>query len=169
MKFRPAVVLIFSAACIAGCAQAPQPGEITTGSILPSLPSTVSELLPSAQSLLPSLPASSTPNKPERIGANLYRISTDDRRIDDTTQRENYALLRAAEVTKNVGATHFIVVNASGPSSVVVSPAQPQLSTMIRTLRLERGAEPPIGAVSADEMVHFFGPAFGREAGKLPS
>ena len=132
---------------VAGCAQGNLPGAISTGSILPSLP---------------SLSTSSTPRKPERIGVNLYRVTVSDRRFDDPIQRENYALLRAAETAKAAGASHFIVVNASQPGATA------EIPTMIRVLQLEPGAEPPIGAVSADEIIHFFGPNFARTSQPAP-
>ena len=119
------------------------------------------QLIPSAGSLVPSWGTSSRPRAPERISGNLYRVYAGDRQIEDPIQRENYALLRAAESTKQVGATHFVVVNA--PEGLPQQPTPPS-SALIRVLQLETGAEPPVGAIAADEIIHFFGPAFGRAA-----
>lgn len=155
---------------VTGCAQLNEPGGgITTGSIiLPSLPSLpdASSLLPSGSTILPSPSIGSTQRRPERIGGNLYRVAANDRNIDDPIQRENYALLRAAETAKAAGASHFIVVNASqqGAPAGLAAGASGDISTLIRVLQLEPGAEPPIGAVAADEIIHFFGPAFERKS-----
>lgn len=146
-------------AALAGCAQAPSLGDITTGSILPSLPS-ASSILPSQAALMPSLSANSLAKGPQRISGNLYRIDATDRRLDDPVHRENYALLRAAESTKQLGASHFIVVNAP-PGDVRLSTSG-QASGMIRIFNVEPGAAPPTGAIAADEMIHFFGPGFDR-------
>lgn len=154
------VVSALLALGIAACSSAPS-GGIVTG----SLPSLGNASLPSVGGLLPSMPASGTPIKPERVGSNLYRISTADRRIQDPIQRENYALLRAAESTREVGGTHFIVVNTGNRSGLQTSglagSAEP--GTLIRVFDMSPGTEPPIGAIDAAEIVHFFGPNFGRE------
>lgn len=144
---------------MAGCSSAPPDGVITG-----SLPGFSAPSLPAVSALLPS-PPSAVPAKPERVGSNLYRISVADRRIDDHIQRENYALLRAAESTRELGATHFVVVNtgaqSGAPTSGLGAAAEP--GTLIRVFALPAGAEPPIGAIEAAEIVHFFGPNFGRE------
>lgn len=163
MFIRTKLALIVAGLALAGCAAGPQPGDVTTGSLLPSMPSLPSlPALPSAGSLLPSMAgASSAPRPAERVSGNLYRVLPDGRRIDDPIQRENYALLRAAEATQWAGGTHFIVVNATGQAG----PGRTGVPGMlIRILRLDSGGGPelPIGAVAAEEMVHFFGPSFGR-------
>jgi hypothetical protein len=169
MRARVPLALI-ACGTLLGCALGP-PGEGQSlgGLSLPSLPS-ISSLLPSSDAL-PSLSPSNEPRKPERIGTSLYRVVASDRRFDDDVQRENYALLRAAETTKEAGGTHFIVVNGgnhpAGSGSQGLGSA-PALGTLIRVLRLERGTEPPIGAVDADEIIHFFGPSFGRTEEQTP-
>lgn len=102
----------------------------------------------------------------ERIGANLYRVPASDRRIDDTIARENYAMLRAAETARAAGATHFIIVKAGDVSAQTV----PTISSLtgsttdygayVRVVTVAPGTEAPIGAIAADEIIHFFGPQF---------
>ena len=139
---------------LSACAQLPSASDISTGSILPALPS--------AASLGPSLTTSNGPRKPERVSGNLYRIDASDRKFDDTIQRENYGLLRAAESAKEVGGTHFIAVN----SSEGAAPSQPgnaaasQSTSLIRVFRLDPDMTPPMGAISVNEIIHFFGPNF---------
>jgi hypothetical protein len=139
---------------VGACAQLPSASDITTGSILPALPS--------AASLVPSLTTSTEPRKPERVSGNLYRIDASDRKFDDAIQRENYGLLRAAESAKDVGGTHFIVVansEASDPSAPRTSGTS-QPTGLIRVFRLDPDMTPPMGAISVNEIIHFFGPNF---------
>ncbi len=147
VEFRTSVV----AACsilLAACAQGDGPSDLTTGTILQSLP---------------ALAPASGPRAPERISGNLYRVDASDKRIEDRVQRENYTLLRAAESARQLGASHFIVVDAapSAGTRTIGNPDRGQ-SALIRVLELAQGAEPPMGAISADEIIHFFGPSFGR-------
>jgi hypothetical protein len=156
----PIAIALVVAGCVAGCATSPS-GGIVTGS-LPALPT---PSLPSLGGLQPSTSTGAGATRPERVGSNLYRISTAGPRIDDRIQRENYALLRAAESTREVGATHFVVVNTGSrietETTSLGSPADP--GTLIRVFNLPPGEEPPIGAIQAAEIVQFFGPNFGRE------
>jgi len=153
------LAIVMCATSLSACAVGSGPGEMSTGSIFPALPS-----LPSASSLMPNFGGSSGSQRPERISGNLYRVYTNDRRLDDSVQRENYALLRAAEGAKEVGGTHFIVVNANQAGvDVGSSTAGSSTSgTFIRVLSLEAGSQPPAGAIAANEIIHFFGPTFGR-------
>ena len=157
---------------LSACALAPpQDGEAPSGFKLPSFPS-VSALLPSADSIIPTLPSNTEPQKSQPVGANLYRVKIDDRRIADSVQRENYALLRAAETTKEAGGTHFIVV--SGGNTLAAYGGRglgsaPDLGALIRVVKVVPGAEAPMGAVAADEIIHFFGPAFGRSPEGSPT
>lgn len=169
MARRRNVAGLVCAAALGACGIAPEGGGITTGSILPSLPA-----LPSAGSLAASLAQPTGPRAPQRISANLYRVDAGDQRLADQIQRENYTLLRAAESTRHVGATHFIVVNAPQGAAPhdVRNPDRGQTTALIRVLELEPGSEPPMGAISADEIIHFFGPSFGRTTappGRPPS
>ena len=169
MPFRSKLALALVASALAGCAQAPNQDGNVTGSIAPSL-SSLTSALPSVSSLVPSFSASTGPRKAERIGTNLYRVYTLDRRIEDRIQRENYALLRAAETARDVGGTHFIVVDADGQtaSGPLGLGGQSEPATLIRVLKLAPGAEAPIGAVAADEIIHFFGPTFAQGGKAAP-
>lgn len=139
---------------LGACAQLPNVNDITTGSILPALPS--------ASSLLPVTSTGNGPRPPERISGNLYRIDASDRKIDDAIQRENYGLLRAAESAKELGGSHFIVVKSSegsdSGSARTVGASQP--ANLIRVFRIDPDMTPPIGAISVAEIIHFFGPNF---------
>lgn len=159
-KTRTATAIV-AALSLSACAQSGDSGGITTGSIMPAMPK-----LPSAASLaslVPSFETEGKPRPPERVSGNVYRVFSGDRKLDDTIQRQNYALLRAAESTKQVGGTHFVVVNgsASGDNSGA--------SALVRMMKIEYGAEAPLGAVSADEIIHFFGPTFGRSEQASPA
>jgi hypothetical protein len=154
--------ILIAGFCLSACAGGPSPGGITTGSILPSLPA-----LPSASSLVPSFGATTaTSRRPERVSGNLYRLPASDRRIADRIERDNYDMLRAAEATRTIGGTHFVIVALNGPATdapfsgggAVVSGG-----TLVRVLQVQPGSETPVGAVSVEEILHFFGPQFGRE------
>jgi hypothetical protein len=121
-----------------GCAQSPDPGNIVTGSI-----NAIGSLVPATGSAASA----------ERLSGNLYRVTANDRRFDDLTDRENYLLLRAAETARNAGATHFVVVK-SGEAAGIGNGAY------IRLVTLEPGTPAPIGAVSVEEIIHFFGPRY---------
>lgn len=142
---------------LGACGQLPSMSDITTGSILPALPS--------ASSLLPaSLSTPSGPRPPERVSGNLYRFDASDLKIDDRIQRENYGLLRAAESAKSLGGTHFIVVKTSEgstPSGPRI-PGSGEAGNLIRVFRLDPDMTPPIGAIAVNEIIHFFGPSFNR-------
>ena len=167
MALKRSLAVLLCGLGLAGCGQGN--GGLTTGSILPAMPSLPS--LPSVGSLVPGAGASSTPARPERVSGNLYRIQTGDRKLADPVQRENYALLSAAEGAREVGATHFVVVNASeATSTFAVAPAgTPSTSTLIRVMRIAPDAQPPSGAISVEEIVHFFGPTFGRGPDAQPA
>lgn len=149
-----------TALLLSACAQGGDGGNIATGSIIPAMPS-----LPSASSLASLVPAvgEAKPRPPERVSGNVYRVFSGERKIDDAIQRQNYALLKAAEASKQVGGTHFVVVNGSDSGDNTNS------SSLIRIIKLEPGAEAPLGAVSADEIIHFFGPTFGRSERTSPA
>lgn len=159
--------LIALAAMLGGCSQGQPNLGLTTGSILPSLAG-MSGAPAASKALSPTAGAGG-----ERIGVNLYRVSASDRAIADPVARENYALLRAAETAKAAGGTHFIMIQTGDQSSSGFSLSSTfagntgsgnsgQFGAYVRVLTLEPGAEVPIGAIVADEIIHFFGPNFGR-------
>ncbi len=126
--------------------------SLSTGSILPSLPS------------LPT--GGSAAGEPERIAGNLYRVMATDRKIADTIERENYMLLKAAETTKKVGGTHFVMVRAgdqtSGLPSLATMTQGRQYGAYIRVIEVDPEQGVPVGAIAADEIIQFFGPKFGK-------
>ena len=139
-----------------GCSQASDGSSIVTGSLGSLLP----QAAPSAQPKLPG----------ERISTSLYRVMATDRKFKDAIERENYTLLKAAETTRAVGGTHFMLVKAGDQSSAglptlaSLSGSATEFGAYIRVLTLDPGAEAPIGAVHAEEIIHFFGPQFARGA-----
>lgn len=142
------------AVLLGGCSQGPQPIGLTTGSIAPGAASAAA-----AKSRLAGA---------ERISGNLYRVLADDRRLPDRIERENYTLLKAAEATKAAGGTHFVLVSASDQSPVGVATLSAltgngsQYGAYFRVLEIDTATGVPTGAMAADEIIHFFGPKFGR-------
>lgn len=139
---------------LGGCSQGIESMGLTTGSIGPVAAS-----------------ASATKSRlagAERISGNLYRVLADDRKLPDRIERENYTLLKAAEATKAAGGTHFILVSASDQSPVGISSLSAlsgnggQFGAYFRVLEIDAATGVPTGALAADEIIHFFGPKFGR-------
>ena len=77
---------------------------------------------------------------------------------------ENYTLLKAAEVTKAARGTHFSLVSAGNHASAGLSSMTggTDFGAYVRVITLEPGSEVPQGLLSADEVIHFFGPRYGR-------
>ena len=154
-----------SAAKPSAQAYAPAPIPVKASAAPPAAPTAQTATLPSLLTF-----AAAGPAPAERISGNLFRVQADDRKIDDAVERENYTLLRAAETTKAHGGTHFVLVSAGDQASV----GMPSLKTIMsgnreaefgayfRVLRIETDGTAPIGAMSASEIIHFFGPKFGR-------
>ena len=178
--------LIAAALLVGGCAQIDQGIGLTTGSITsllgggattPVPPATDTATQPTAAQLAATKPAmakasTGTIAGAERISGNLFRIQADGRRITDHVERENYTLLRAAETTRAQGATHFVLVSAGDQATtgvpslkmLVSGDSNAEYGAYFRVLRIEPDATAPIGAMSADEIIHFFGAKFGRPA-----
>ncbi len=131
----------------------PQVGNLVTGSIS----------LPSSMPSLPPLTSTATADS-KRLGGTLYHVVTSGRRFRTPSERENATLLKAAQTTKAVGATHFIVVKAlkvtaSGMQTLSIrNNRAPPTGAYIRVLKLAEGTPAPVGAVAADEIIEFFGP-----------
>ena len=142
--------------------RAPLPSTAVTPAVIP-----VAALAPAA-----ALPPTSAVKGggAERVSGNLFRIQADDRKIVDHIERENYTLLRAAETTVAQGGTHFVLVSAGDQSTtglptlrmIVSGNRDAEFGAYFRILKIEPDTAAPIGAVSASEMIHFFGPKFGR-------
>lgn len=117
----------------------------------------------------------------QQITASTFRIVARGNAYTGKTRVQDYALLKAAEVTKSNGATHFVVVSSEEASSVgyiatagtshttfsgntahtthtpgnVYSLFKPGEDLHIRILRPEDRL--PGGAVAADEILQFVG------------
>jgi hypothetical protein len=79
----------------------------------------------------------------QQMTANTYRIVARGNGYTSGTAIQDYALLKAAETTKQAGATHFEVISASDASSVgaVTTPGQ---ATTIITGSTARTDPPPL-------------------------
>lgn len=119
----------------------------------------------------------------EQVTADTYRIIARGNGYTSNTTIQDYALLKAAETTKQAGATHFLVVSAANASSrgSVTTPGSAQTTfsgnvayttyqpgqthefvrpgqdAYIRVVRLRQGEAPPAGAMNADEIIQFVG------------
>ena len=119
----------------------------------------------------------------QQMTANTFRIVARGNGYTGQTQVSDYAMLKAAETTKQHGATHFLVISASDASSqgqIVTggtaqthfvgntaytnyTPAQvhnfvrPGQDTYIRIIAVKPGVTPAQGAISADEIIQFVG------------
>lgn len=121
--------------------------------------------------------------KAQQMTADTYRISSRGNAYTGATTVQDYTLLKAAETTKSVGGTHFLVISASDASrsGAIISPGQatttfhgntasttyspatahnyikPGQDTYIRVVTVAPGQAPPPGALSADEVIQFVG------------
>lgn len=171
MRTSRLIAIALGSFALGACSQPVDLGNITTGSILPSMPA-----VPPLPSLGPAVPplalagTNGSPRRAERVSGNLYRIDATDRQIDDPDQRASYTLLRAAEGTKEAGATHFIVVDTVD-ATAARSGGQAALAPkggLIRVFLADSDRLPPTGSISADEIIQFFGPTFDRPATASP-
>jgi hypothetical protein len=119
----------------------------------------------------------------ERVTADTVRIKARGNGYTSGTTVQDYALLKAAETTKEMGGSHFTIISAADASGhgVVTTPGvaettirgntatttyspgtttefvKPGQDAYIRVLRLAPGTPPPPGAISADEIIQFVG------------
>lgn len=126
--------------------------------------------------------------KSQQMTADTYRIVSRGNGYTGSTTIQDYTLLKAAETTKSVGGTHFIVISAADASSsgAIVSPGRatttfvgntasttyspatthnyikPGQDTYIRVMTFAPGQVVPQGALSADEIIQFVGPRVKR-------
>jgi hypothetical protein len=120
----------------------------------------------------------------EQITADTFRIVARGNAYTGGTRIQDFVLLKAAETTKSVGATHFIITasqHASRQSAIVTSATaqttsaggsafttftpsgvhsyvKPGQDAYVRVLKLAPGSQAPPGALSADEIIQFVGP-----------
>ncbi len=119
----------------------------------------------------------------ERMTADTYRISARGNGYTGHTTIQDYMVLKAAETTKQSGGTHFFIISAADASSAgyVATPGQARTSfsgntayttytpgtvhqfikpgqdAYIRVLTVPSGAQPPAGAMLADDIIQFVG------------
>ena len=119
----------------------------------------------------------------QRMTTDTYRIVARGNAYTGATAIQDYTLLKAAETTKQAGATHFAIISASDASraGAVVIPGQAQTSivgntafttytpatahnfikpgqdTYIRVFTIPAGKMPPQGVLAADEIIQFVG------------
>jgi hypothetical protein len=126
----------------------------------------------------------------QQITANTFRIVARGNGYTGGTTIQDYTILKAAETTKQMGATHFQIISASDASSAghIVTPGQMQTSvvgntayttyspstvhqyvkpgqdTYIRVVKIGQGQMPPHGAFSAEEIIQYVGSRVKRPA-----
>jgi hypothetical protein len=115
----------------------------------------------------------------QRMTSEVVRISARGNGYTSNTKIQDYALLKAAETTKEMGGTHFAVISAADATRVGTGVAQtsvngnlvtttyttgstdtfikPGQDAYIRVLRFPQGSTPPTGAISADEIIAYVG------------
>ncbi|MCK1517909.1 hypothetical protein IVB22_36595 [Bradyrhizobium sp. 190] len=124
----------------------------------------------------------------EQITKDTYRIAARGNGNTRSTTIQDYALLKAAEITKAAGATHFAIISAADAttSDTIVMPGtstttfsgntayttrspgyvdniiKPGQDVHIRVLKLAPGQQMP-SAYSADEIIQFIGPRVQRD------
>jgi hypothetical protein len=122
------------------------------------------------------------------ITADTYRISARGNGYTNSTDVQDYTLLKAAETTKAAGGTHFLVVSSANASSrsigqtsgsvstqiigrtaystytpgVTYEIAKPGEDAYIKIVNVSPGGTPPPGAFPADEIIAFIGPRVRR-------
>jgi hypothetical protein len=119
----------------------------------------------------------------ERMTHDVVRIVARGNGYTASTKIQDYALLKAAETTKEMGGTHFAVISAADASraGTITTPGvaqttvtghiatttytpgstetfiKPGQDAYVRILRFPVGTPPPAGAISADEIITFVG------------
>jgi hypothetical protein len=119
----------------------------------------------------------------QQITADTWRIIARGNAYTGGTQIQDYVLLKAAETTKSVGGTHFIIGSSQDASSqgAIVTPGtahttygggvafttfnpgsvhsyvKPGQDAYVRVMNVPAGSRPPAGALSANEIIQFIG------------
>ena len=125
----------------------------------------------------------------QQMTANTFRIIARGNGYTSSTTVQDYTMLKAAEVTKQQGGSHFELISASDASHVgqfvtpgsaqttfrgnsvattympanVQSYFKPGQDAYIRILRIPEKGTPPVGAISADEILQYVGGRIKRE------
>lgn len=101
----------------------------------------------------------------QRVSAAIYRIAVPATGLPDRTSVHDYTLLKAAETTKRIGGTHFMVISGADvqPAGLppMASPAPNSgavpYAAYIKVLTLDPAEIAPSGALSVEETLHFLG------------
>jgi hypothetical protein len=119
----------------------------------------------------------------EQMTADTFRIIAQGNAYTSSTTIQDYALLKAAETTKTMGGSHFVIISAQDATSVSVGQTpgtmqtnvvgsmafstynpgttytivKPGENAYVRVLRLRPGEQPPPGAFLADEIIRYVG------------
>jgi hypothetical protein len=119
----------------------------------------------------------------QRMTTDTYRIVARGNAYTGGLAIQDYTLLKAAETTKQAGATHFVIIRAADASRIgaFATPGQMQTSvvgntayttympgmvhpyikpgqdTYIQVFTIRAGQRPPTGVQSADEIIQFVG------------
>ena len=147
------------------CSQVTDGLGVTTGSIA-GAPTSAS---PGTAATTTGTTNDSRTSGAQRVSGNLFRMLPDDRKFADRIEKDNYTLLRAAQAARANGGTHFVLVEGGEQpatnqllNAIIGDATTPGAGGYIRVITIEPTAVPPIGAMSADEIISFFGPRFGR-------
>ena len=107
----------------------------------------------------------------EQVSSDTWRIMSRGNVATSKASVADYAMLKAAEITRQQGGTHFIIVSATDAANDDIgTPAllrdyrpqsakayKPGQDTVVRVLTVKPGAKPPTGAMSADDVLRITG------------
>ena len=120
----------------------------------------------------------------EQITSDTWRIKARGNAYTGGTRVQDFVLMKAAETTKAAGGTFFVIGSSQDASSqgAITTPGtahttfvgnsarttfspgdvhtyvKPGQDAYVRVLRLPPGAQPPPGALNAEEVIRFVGP-----------
>lgn len=109
-------------------------------------------------------PAAGDPTAVTKVGADTYRIPGQAFAGTSQSAVQDDVLLKAAQATKDAGATHFVVLASADSAARTPPPTAkgadggraPQ-DVLIRVISVAPNQQAPIGALSADETIAFVG------------
>lgn len=107
----------------------------------------------------------------EQVSADTWRIMSRGNVATSKATVADYAMLKAAEITRQHGGTHFIVLStADAANDDIGTPAllrdyrpqsakiyKPGQDTVVRVLVVKSGSQPPAGAMNAEEVLRITG------------
>jgi hypothetical protein len=118
----------------------------------------------------------------QQVTADTYRIVSRGNSHTSSTTIRDYTLLKAAETTKQSGATHFAIISEKdvtrtsqdvtlqrddvmgGVTGSISTDVKPGQDTYIRVMSIAPGQPAPAGALSADEIMRYVGSRVKRPA-----